>query len=102
MIRPPPISTLFPYTTLFRSRAAGPRGASERGLQSLSAAGVPDRSPLHDARHTRSSGRRRAGAAALMDTREKIIDLTRAAEIADGLRRDGVRLKLVAAYFDVL
>ena len=37
-----------------------------------------------------------------MDTREKIIDLARAAEIADGLRRDGVRLKLVAGYFDVL
>src|SRR5438552_12127272 len=25
MIRPPPRSTLFPYTTLFRSRAASPR-----------------------------------------------------------------------------
>src|SRR5438552_11593912 len=25
MIRPPPISTLFPYTTLFRSRASGRR-----------------------------------------------------------------------------
>ena len=37
-----------------------------------------------------------------MDTREKIIDLARAAEIAAGLHRDGARLKLVAGYFDVL
>jgi hypothetical protein len=37
-----------------------------------------------------------------MDTREKIINLARAAEIAAGLRRDGARLKLVAGYFDVL
>jgi hypothetical protein len=37
-----------------------------------------------------------------MDTREKIIDLAKAAEIAAGLRGSGARLKLVAAYFDVL
>src|SRR5687767_15392618 len=29
MIRPPPRSTLFPYTTLFRSPDAGDRGESE-------------------------------------------------------------------------
>jgi glycerol-3-phosphate cytidylyltransferase-like family protein len=37
-----------------------------------------------------------------MDTREKIIDLDRAAEIAAGLKRQGTRVKLVAGYFDVL
>src|SRR3712207_8223525 len=31
MIRRPPRSTLFPYTTLFRSRAGGGRGALEAG-----------------------------------------------------------------------
>src|SRR2546427_8307531 len=31
MIRRPPRSTLFPYTTLFRSQA-GPRGGARRGL----------------------------------------------------------------------
>src|SRR5437016_10865680 len=29
MIRSPPISTLFPYTTLFRSRSGRPRGAAK-------------------------------------------------------------------------
>ena len=37
-----------------------------------------------------------------MDTREKIIDLARAADIAAGRRRRGERVKLVAGYFDVL
>jgi hypothetical protein len=37
-----------------------------------------------------------------MDTREKIIDLARAADIAAELRRHGERVKLVAGYFDVL
>src|SRR2546425_4654634 len=32
MIRRPPRSTLFPYTTLFRSKAAGPRGAPQNAL----------------------------------------------------------------------
>src|SRR3712207_7390187 len=33
MIRRPPRSTLFPYTTLFRSRGAGPAGPVELGLE---------------------------------------------------------------------
>ena len=37
-----------------------------------------------------------------MDTREKIVDLARAAEIAACLRRQGAGLRLVAGYFDVL
>jgi len=37
-----------------------------------------------------------------MDTREKIIDLSRAAEIAAARRRQGEPVKLVAGYFDVL
>src|SRR5205809_1489744 len=32
MIRPPPRSTLFPYTTLFRSHAAGGRAGGDRGV----------------------------------------------------------------------
>src|SRR5438067_10583984 len=35
MIRPPPRSTLFPYTTLFRSRAAHARGVRERRRRHL-------------------------------------------------------------------
>ena len=37
-----------------------------------------------------------------MDTREKIIGLARAVEIAAELRRAGTGVKLVAGYFDVL
>ena len=37
-----------------------------------------------------------------MDTREKIIDLARAAGIAARLRGQGERVMLVAGYFDVL
>src|SRR5436190_10402256 len=37
-----------------------------------------------------------------MDTREKIVDLATAFAIASNLRSRGVRLKLVAGYFDVL
>src|SRR5947208_9541591 len=32
MIRRPPTSTLFPYTTLFRSSTAGPGGSSQAAL----------------------------------------------------------------------
>src|SRR5688572_31440235 len=39
MIRPPPRSTLFPYTTLFRSRAATPEISNDRAT--ASAAGPP-------------------------------------------------------------
>src|SRR3712207_7681524 len=37
MIRRPPRSTLFPYTTLFRSAAAGPRLVSVQALTSVQA-----------------------------------------------------------------
>src|SRR5438128_8341418 len=33
MIRRPPRSTLFPYTTLFRSRPGAPRGRRPRGVR---------------------------------------------------------------------
>src|SRR5437773_3359909 len=35
MIRPPPRSTLFPYTTLFRSGRVRPRGSTARGKRAL-------------------------------------------------------------------
>src|SRR3712207_8999516 len=42
MIRRPPRSTLFPYTTLFRSRRAVGRGEGERRAPALHARGVLD------------------------------------------------------------
>src|SRR5689334_24557581 len=51
MIRRPPISTLFPYTTLFRSRGGRRRRARARVHRDL---GVAARPP-------RARGRRRAG-----------------------------------------
>src|SRR2546430_5794044 len=39
MIRRPPRSTLFPYTTLFRSRTARPAAAPRRGEASVPARG---------------------------------------------------------------
>src|ERR1035438_10692969 len=46
MIRPPPRSTLFPYTTLFRSLQGGPDGQAGRGPRG-------DRSPTVDRKSTR-------------------------------------------------
>src|SRR5438034_6295584 len=57
MIRPPPCSTLFPYTTLFRSRDRAARGGHARGGAALAATRarrggrvVPERpdGPAHD------------------------------------------------------
>src|SRR2546430_6098077 len=43
MIRRPPRSTLFPYTTLFRSRVAAPRPLVERALAAYAQAyGIPE------------------------------------------------------------
>src|SRR5258707_8657728 len=53
MIRRPPRSTLFPYTTLFRSRGGGFRaggvGRKARGVQRKSVAGVLE-SQIHQER----------------------------------------------------
>src|SRR6266436_1576870 len=65
MIRRPPRSTLFPYTTLFRSRRAGPVHAAGKGARAVHA-----RPPRVPARRVRGAGlaspvlRRRAAAAA--------------------------------------
>src|SRR3712207_8975936 len=56
MIRRPPRSTLFPYTTLFRSAGARPRTAVPPGRDGHRR---PDRRAGHDAR--RGAGRRRGG-----------------------------------------
>src|SRR5437762_7288015 len=51
MIRPLPISTLFPYTTLFRSSAAGIAGERiETGSRVISAGGVSKKGPKSNAR----------------------------------------------------
>src|SRR5688572_31845166 len=46
MSRPPPSSTLFPYTTLFRSQAPGHLAGAHRGQ--LGVCGVRSRSGLDD------------------------------------------------------
>src|SRR5205809_5202677 len=47
MLRPPPISTLFPYTTLFRSSRATPSGSGNRR------AATRTRTPCRDRKSTR-------------------------------------------------
>src|SRR2546430_4348907 len=59
MIRRPPRSTLFPYTTLFRSRAVrqlldGRLGGSDRALGSGAGVALPGRGPSRGWRRTRS------------------------------------------------
>src|SRR3712207_8553215 len=57
MIRRPPRSTLFPYTTLFRSRRAAPRRSARRPARHREAAlGPPPESPPP---RTRCRGARR-------------------------------------------
>src|SRR5947209_16518361 len=58
MIRPPPRSTLFPYTTLFRSRRGGRPAAqrAERGVADAVSAGGDGRGA-----GPAGAGRRRAG-----------------------------------------
>src|SRR5438132_3872873 len=56
MIRPPPRSTLFPYTTLFRSPAGPCRGSS--GTCPRAARGT--RSPASGSRGARSGGDRKS------------------------------------------
>src|SRR3712207_7121635 len=49
MIRRPPRSTLFPYTTLFRSHEDGPDGGGQ-GVAGTVAAGGEDHPPAHEER----------------------------------------------------
>src|SRR2546422_4038093 len=51
MIRRPPRSTLFPYTTLFRSRRRDTRGEAG-GFQEVSATHVPSRRDRRSEEHT--------------------------------------------------
>src|SRR5947207_8760657 len=58
MIRRPPRSTLFPYTTLFRSRPAGPgrgrgRSAGAGAGSPAAGAGLPAPAPAEDRKSTR-------------------------------------------------
>src|SRR3989454_8662996 len=67
MIRRPPRSTLFPYTTLFRSRAAGGRG-DRLGAGPRAAGGLGVRRGAHSDRAARrqpGEGAYRGGAAPL-------------------------------------
>src|SRR3712207_3153461 len=69
MIRRPPRSTLFPYTTLFRSRRVAGRGAAGTGRPATGgAAGTPARAAGRAAA-LRGGGRRRAGGGAGPDGR---------------------------------
>src|SRR2546426_7595012 len=58
MIRRPPRSTLFPYTTLFRSRAGdgGRRNPPAAGRVYAGAVGHGDHAACHSAEKTRSNG----------------------------------------------
>src|SRR3712207_7406450 len=59
MIRRPPRSTLFPYTTLFRSREGGVLSQEAvAGMHGLGAGGLDD---LHQAVHVEVGLRRRPG-----------------------------------------
>src|SRR5207248_8155406 len=51
MMRPPPISTLFPYTTLFRSRTPAYR-EEQAGTPSRPNAAAPDSRPRRSEEHT--------------------------------------------------
>src|SRR3712207_7157107 len=59
MIRRPPRSTLFPYTTLFRSRSADghPPAGAGAALTALGAARAPRERGEHDAERDRKSTR---------------------------------------------
>src|SRR5258708_7590949 len=66
MIRRPPRSTLFPYTTLFRSREGGPPRNPHRRCQALLPPGIqsrpqPDRAVLRQAQDASAQGRRTNG-----------------------------------------
>src|SRR5438876_3688265 len=52
MIRPPPRSTLFPYTTLFRSESRGPPGQSGRSRGPLHRVGYRPRCVPRSEEHT--------------------------------------------------
>src|SRR3712207_8810707 len=54
MIRRPPRSTLFPYTTLFRSRGAARRARRELGVRGIPHAGARGRAPPRGARCDRT------------------------------------------------
>src|SRR3712207_7715946 len=65
MIRRPPRSTLFPYTTLFRSSTCQP-ASRRRGLTTRSPPALrqePGRSPIGESRQPHQPGTRRCSAA---------------------------------------
>src|SRR5690242_20867645 len=53
MVRRPPRSTLFPYTTLFRSTTQGAQAIAEAGGGQAVAAGVPSATGVVDRKSTR-------------------------------------------------
>src|SRR3712207_7221112 len=70
MIRRPPRSTLFPYTTLFRSSAAARRAFHEQDLHRSAAPARVLRHSRHDSDGSRSSERNRSGARARLGDRK--------------------------------
>src|SRR3712207_6910908 len=62
MIRRPPRSTLFPYTTLFRSLARAVRLDDRRAVQAARRLGRLRGRALHDGRRLRARGRARVRA----------------------------------------
>src|SRR3712207_7039034 len=91
MIRRPPRSTLFPYTTLFRSRRAGPGGRGEggradgpvlgarpaRGRAGGRPRGVPPPGPPQDRKSTRLNSSHANISYAVFCLKKKKIHLSR-------------------------
>src|SRR5207302_6265966 len=71
MIRRPPRSTLFPYTTLFRSRRGAPEG------RHLSQPGDPARRPARSEEHTSELQSRENLVCRLLLEKKKIYDGSR-------------------------
>src|SRR3989475_11892242 len=89
MIRRPPRSTLFPYTTLFRSR--GPAsGSASNGGTSCSITTVPEGAALDDLEAARGSAglRRPPRPARRSGARQHAADDARSHDAGDGARDD--------------
>src|SRR3712207_7245434 len=80
MIRRPPRSTLFPYTTLFRSAGRRPQGAKETGDEGETGGG---------------------GARELLDGRPEGVDGIRLAQVGDDSEQDRKSTRLNSSHANI-
>src|SRR5439155_15206812 len=93
MLRRPPRSTLFPYTTLFRSQGAGPAGADAQGYPvSASPRAEGDHHPGVDRKSTRLNSSHVAISYAVFCLKKKKISIQIGEEVTE----------LTAKAFDVI